>query len=141
MPPSTAHFSHYDRSGVNAKPNGKLNAILGLQAGVQLPHGLDNPQTCLHCPVRIVFVCLGIAKVNQKPVTEILCYVAVKALNYICCLFLVGPHNLAKVFGVESGGQFGRSNQIAKHHGQLTPFGAGEAGLKRMGCRLTVVRG
>jgi len=122
MPASTAHFSHDNRAGVDTKPHGKLNPILGLQACVQRSHGLDNPQSCAHGPVRVVFVGSGVAKVNQKPITQILRYVAVKVLNHVCGRFLVGPHNLAKVFGIKPGGQFGRSNQIAKHHGQLTPF-------------------
>ncbi len=141
MPASTAHFSHDDRAGVDAKAHGKLDAILGLQAAIQRPHGLHNPQSCAHGPVRIVFVGSGVAKVNEKPITEILRYVAVKALNNVSGRFLVGAHDLAKVFGIEPGGQVGRSNQIAKHHGQLTPFRLWGAGLRRRGCCLDVARG
>jgi hypothetical protein len=141
MPASTAHFSHYDRAGVDAKPHGKLDVILGLQAGIQRPHGLDNPQSCAHGPVRIVFVGLGVAKVNEKPITEILRYMAVKVLDDVSGRFLISAHHFSKVFGIKLAGQVGRSNQIAKHHGQLTPFRFWGAGLHCGGCRLDVVRG
>jgi hypothetical protein len=141
MPASTAHFSHYDRAGVDAKPHGKLDAVLGLQVAIQCPHGIDNSQSCAHGTVRIVFVGSGVAKVNEKPITEILRYVALKVLNDLRRRFLVGAHDLSEVLGIELAGQVGRSNQIAKHHGQLTPFRVWGAGLSRSGCRLSVVRG
>ena len=126
---------------MDAKPHGKLDAILGLQAAIQCPHGIHNPQSCAHGPVRIVFVGLRVAKVDEKSITQILCYVAFKAMNHVSRRFLVGAHNFAKVFGVEPSGQVGRFNQIAKHHGQLTPFRLWGAGRRRRGCRLDVAFG
>jgi hypothetical protein len=122
MAPPTAHFSHDDRTGVDTQPHGKLDAILGFHAAIQRPHGLHNPQSSAHGAVRIIFVCLGVAKVNQKPITEILRYMAVKSLNHVSGRFLVRAHDLAKVFGIEPGRQVGRAEQIAKHHSQLTAF-------------------
>ena len=41
---------------------------------------------------------------------------------------------------IEPDGQFGRSNQIAKHHGQLAPFRFWGAGLHPRGCRYGIQR-
>jgi hypothetical protein len=82
-----------------------------------------------------------VAKVYEKPITKILGYMTVKVLNDLRRRLLVGTHDLSEFFGVELAGQLGRSNQIAKHHGQLTPFGVLGVELRRRGCRLRVVRG
>jgi hypothetical protein len=103
MPASAAHFSYYDRAGVDTKPHGKLDAILGLQTAIQRPHGFDNPQSCAHGPMGIVLVGFGVAKVNEKPITQILRYVSIKTLNNFSSRFLVGAHNLPKVLGIKAG--------------------------------------
>jgi hypothetical protein len=82
-----------------------------------------------------------VAKVYEKPITEILGDMAVKVLNDLRRRLLVGTHDLSEVFGIEAARQLGRSNQIAKHHSQLTPFGVLGSELRRRGCRLSVVRG
>jgi hypothetical protein len=107
MSVSTAHFSHYNRPGVDAKPHRKLHTILGLQPAIQRFHGFNNSQSCSHGPMRIVFVGSGIAKVDEKPITEVLRYVAVKGLNDVSRRFLVRAHDLAKILGIEPGGQVG----------------------------------
>jgi hypothetical protein len=104
MTACTAHFSHYDRSGVDAEPHSNPNTIRGLQAGIQCSYGLDNPQTRSHGAVRIVFVGSRVAKVYEKPITEILRDMTVKVLDDLRRRLLVGTHDLAEVFGIELAG-------------------------------------
>jgi hypothetical protein len=44
--------------------------------------GLDQLQPGLHGPLRLVFMGMGIAKVHQEPIAEVLRYIAIKALDH-----------------------------------------------------------
>jgi hypothetical protein len=49
--------------------HGQANAVRVLQAGIQRLQGCDHPQTALDSALRIVFMRLGIAKVDEEPIT------------------------------------------------------------------------
>jgi len=77
------------------------------QSAIQSAHGLDNPQSHQHRPLRIVFVGPRIAKVDQEPIPQILGNVPVQALDDLGTGRLIGPQHLAQIFGVKLASQTG----------------------------------
>jgi hypothetical protein len=71
----------------------------------------------------VVLVRLGIAKVDQQPISEVLRNMAVKALDHRGAGILVGAHQRTVVLRVEPPGQSGRLDQITEQHRQLAAFG------------------
>ena len=88
-------------------------------------HGLDHPKPGPHGALRIIFVRLGIAEVDEQAIAEILRNMAVKALDHLGTGVLIGAHDLAQVFGIELAGERGRVHQVTEQHGELTAFGLG----------------
>jgi hypothetical protein len=70
-------------------------------------------------------MCLGVAEVDQQPVTEILRDMPLKTGNHLGAGVLISPHHLAEVFGVELTGQRSRVYQVTEQHGELTALGVG----------------
>jgi hypothetical protein len=66
---------------------------------------------------------LGIAKVHQQTISEILGNMAVKVLNDCGGGLLVGADDLPQIFWVELAGKGRRVHQVTEHHGELAPFG------------------
>jgi hypothetical protein len=95
------------------------------QAVIQGAHRLDKTQPGPDGAMRIVFMRLRIAKVDEQPITQILGNVAVKALDHLRTGGLIGLDHLAQVFRVEVTGEHGRVYQVAKQHGKLAAFGVG----------------
>ena len=67
---------------MHAYPHGQPHASFLLQSGIQWPHGVENAQARQTGALGIVFVCLGIAKVHQQAVAQILRNIPVKALDH-----------------------------------------------------------
>ena len=84
------------------------------------------PRPGAHGPLGVVFMGLGIAKVHQQAIAEILRNIPVKALDDRGAGLLVGPHHLAQVFRVELPGQAGRVHQVTEQHRELAAFGLGQ---------------
>ena len=84
---------------------------------------LENAQARPAGPLGVVFVRLGIAKVHQQAIAQILRNIPVKALDHRGAGLLVGPHHVAPVFRVELPGQAGRVHQVAEQHRELAAFG------------------
>ena len=123
MPPSTAHLPHNHQAGVDSHAHGELDVPLSLQPGIELPHRLQHRQAGVDRPPGVVLVRLGIAKVDQEPIPEILRDIAVKALDHRGTGVLVRSHHLALVFRVKPPGQAGRVDQITEQYGELAAFG------------------
>src|SRR5262249_41934696 len=105
MPISTTHLPHDNQTSMHTYPHRKPYTPLVFQAGVQHADGLNNAQACADSSLGIVFVRLGIAIVDQQAVPEVLRNIAVEALDDLCTRRLIGPDDLAVVFGVESSGE------------------------------------
>ena len=123
LPPATAHGAHYYRPGMHANPHRQPHAAFLLQADVQRSHSLHDAQPSPSSPLRVVFVRLGIAKVHQQAVAQILRDIPIKALDHRRTSLLIGPHHVAPVFRVELPGQAGRVHQVTKQHGELPTLG------------------
>jgi hypothetical protein len=80
------------------------------------------PQPGAHGALRIVFVRLGIAKVDQQTITEVLGNMPLEAGDHFGAGVLIGPHYLAQLFRVELAGECGRVHQVTKQHGELAAF-------------------
>jgi hypothetical protein len=68
---------------------------------------------------------LGIAEVDQHPITQILGDMSVQLLDHLRTGGLVGPHYIQELFRVKVGREGGRIHQIAKQHRELAAFGLG----------------
>jgi len=102
---------------------------LWLQAGIQRCHGVHNGQPGAHCPLGGIFVRLGIAKVDQQAIAQVLRHVTVEGLHRHHRGPLVGAHYGPVVFRIKLLGERRRVDQIAEHHRQLAAFG-----LRRVQC-------
>src|SRR5262245_43920640 len=66
---------------------------------------------------------LGIAKVDQEAIAEILGDMSHKALDNLSASVLVGTHHLTVILRVEPTGERGRIDQITEQHRKLPAFG------------------
>src|SRR5215510_1443987 len=93
------------------------------QAAIERAHRLYNTQSSADSALRIIFMRLGIAKIHEQAVAEILSDMPFKALDDLGTGSLVGTYHLTQVFGVEAAGEGCRIHQIAEQHGELTTLG------------------
>jgi hypothetical protein len=105
------------RSRVDAKPDGELHTVAGLQTRIQPPDGFDEFHARVHRPLRIIFMRLWIAKVDQQPIPEVLRNMPLVALNHYGRRLLIGPHNGSEVFRVKLPREHRRAHQVAEQHG------------------------
>jgi hypothetical protein len=133
---ASAHFPHDDEPGVDPQTHGQLHTALLGQAGIQRLHGLHDAQPGPHGPLGIIFMRLRIAKVDQQAIAEILGDMALKAGNHLGTGVLIGPHDLAEVFGVELARQGSRVDEVTEEHGELAAFGLCGGGCSKGRCSL-----
>ena len=94
---------------------GQLNTRLEQERGVQLA------------------VRLGVAKVDEQSIAEILRDMALIAGDHCGADVLIGPHHFAPVFGVELAGEHRRVDQVAEQHSELAAFGLRNTRICRSG--------
>src|SRR5262249_10049187 len=92
-------------------------------AGIELAHGLHHAQPGPHGPLGVIFVCQGIAEVDQQTITEILRNLPLEAGDHLGTGLLIGAHYLAPVFRVKLAGKRSRVHQITEKHSELAAFG------------------
>ena len=80
---------------MHAHPHRQPHLLLRLQARIQPPHGLDQPEPRAHGALGIVLMGLGIAKVDQQAVAQILRNMPLKALDHLGTGLLIGSDDLA----------------------------------------------
>ena len=71
------------------------------QGGMELSHGLDDPQPGPHRPLGVIFVRQGGAEVDQEPIAEVLGDMPLEAGDHLGARGLISPHHLAQRFRVE----------------------------------------
>jgi hypothetical protein len=81
--------------------------------------GGHHAQPGLHRPAGVVLMRLGIAKVDQQPIAQILCDIPLQALDHFVTGLLIGPHDRPVIFGIELAGQGGGIDEVAEQHGEL----------------------
>src|SRR5262249_2380628 len=123
----TSDVTYDDEAGVDADADGDPRPIPRGELGIAGLHGRHHPQPGPPGPLGVVFVGLGIAKVHEEAIAEILRNVPLQALDHCSASTLVGAHDLPQVFGIELAREAGRIHQVAEQHGELTAFGFWDA--------------
>ena len=77
------------------------DAFVLFETSIQGSYRLDDSQPGADSSVCIVFVCLGIAKVHEKPITEQLSDMSIVALDNVGTHPLICTHHVTPVFRVE----------------------------------------
>jgi hypothetical protein len=114
LPPTTTHFAHHHQTSVNAEPYRQADAFVLLQAGIQRLHGVEHPQARTDRPLRVVFMRVWIAKVNQQAIPKILGDIPPKLLDHLGARGLIGAHDLSEIFRVELAGKSSRVDQVTE---------------------------
>jgi hypothetical protein len=70
--------------------------------GIQSTHGGHQLQSCAHCPLGVVLVRMGVAKVDQHPVAHELRDETAEATHGLRDALLIGRNDLAEVFRVHA---------------------------------------
>src|SRR5262245_60694830 len=81
LTPCSSHFTDDDETRVYPYTNGELDTFGLLQMSTQVFHDIEDTQTTTHCPMSIVFVRLGIPKIHEKPISEQLGDMPIKACD------------------------------------------------------------
>src|SRR5215831_8814591 len=76
----------------------------------------------MHSSMRVIFMRQGIAKVHEKPISEQLGNMSIKACDDFRTSRLIGMDDFPVLFGIELGRESGRIDQITEHHGELATF-------------------
>src|SRR5215475_11603123 len=84
----------------------------------------------------IIFMRLGIAKIDQETIAKKLGDVPIIALNDFRADALVGSDNIPKVFRVELSRELGGVHEVAEHHSQLPSFCVGRRRCSNARCDL-----
>ena len=101
VPPAAAHLADHHPPGVDADPHRQADARVPQQAGRQRPHRLQHAQAGAHGALRVIFMRLRIAKVDEQAIAQVLGDMPSKALDHGDAGGLVGADHLAEVFGIE----------------------------------------
>jgi len=91
-----------------------------------LSQRLHDPEASPYGPLGIIFVCQGIAEVDEQAIAKILRNMPLKAGDHLGTGLLIGPHHRAQLFRVELAGERGRVHQVTEHDRELAAFGVGE---------------
>src|SRR5205814_9331675 len=79
-------------------------------------------QTCPYCALGVIFMSLGISKIDQETITKELGDVSVVSLDDFSTSSLIGSNHVPVLFGVELRRELGGLDQITEHHGELSAF-------------------
>ena len=68
VPPCPAHFPNNNQPRMNAYTDGELHTFSLLQPLIQLSHCSEDPQTRSYCSMSVIFMGVGIPKVDQETI-------------------------------------------------------------------------
>ncbi len=111
------------RSGGDADPHRELDPGRPADRGIQLRHRIDDIETRPHRSLGLVLMGARVAEIDQDAVAHVLGDKAVVAPDRGTAPALKRRDDIAQIFGVHPGRECGRSDQVAKHHGQLAALG------------------
>jgi hypothetical protein len=115
----TTDLAHDHQPSVNPDPD--LQGVWYPPVEVLL--GGEDSKSGPHGPQGIVFMGGGIAEVNEQPISQVLSDMPLIPVNDLGTRRLVGPHDLAQLFGIELSGEGGGAHQVTKHDGELATLG------------------
>jgi hypothetical protein len=76
---SSRAYDHQTRMNPDTYSQGKV--LMRLKACLPLPYGIQYLQPAPYRPMRIILVCLGIAKIDQEAIVPMLRHAAVEACD------------------------------------------------------------
>ena len=118
-------FARHHEAGVDADPDGDRDAALGAQPAIESGDPVQNLEARAGGPMHIVLVGAGIAEVHHEAIAQGLGNMAFEPAQRLRTRILIGAENITEILGIEALRQRGRSDQIAKHHGELAALGLG----------------
>ena len=81
--------------------DGELDTFILVQTAIEISHGSKNSQTSPYCSLGVIFVSLGIAKIDEETVTEQLGDMSIVALDDFRTRRLIRSDDFSVHFGVE----------------------------------------
>src|SRR5262249_25459553 len=99
--PLTAHGTDNYRSSINSYTKSKLDTFGLLQTGIEVSHRSKNSQTSPYCSLCVIFMCLGIAEIDEETITEQLSDMPIVAPDNFGTHLLIRPYHVPVLFGVE----------------------------------------
>jgi hypothetical protein len=69
LTPLFSHVPDNNQPRMNAHMDSKLETFVSLQTDIQVFQGIENTQPSSYRSLGVIFVCLGIPKVDKKTVT------------------------------------------------------------------------
>src|SRR5262245_44893501 len=99
------------------------DGFLLCQPPLPYTEGFDNPKTSAYSPLGIIFMRLGIAKIDEHTIIQILGDMAIKALDDLSTGSVIDLNYFAQVFRVELPRERCRARQVTEHDGELAAFG------------------
>jgi hypothetical protein len=88
-------------------------------------NGVCDGEPGPHCPLGLVLVRPRPAEIGEHAVTPEVRNMPLEATDLSCHCVLVGPYELTQRLRIEPPAEFGRTNEVNEHHGQLPPLGLG----------------
>ncbi len=89
---------------------------------------VDDGEPGAHRPLGVVLMRLRVAEIDQHAVAHVLGDKTGEAGNRVGDAAMIGADYLAQILGIVAGRQRRRADQIAEHHGELTPLGIAGSG-------------
>jgi hypothetical protein len=124
-------FAFYTQSGLIAyddQPGGDTNTGLQQSRRFYCAQGCDHLEARAYRSLGVVLVGLGVAKVSEHAIAQILRHEAAETACGFSDAFMIGRDEFAQVFRIHPSGECCRADQIAKHHRDLPPFDPGLGG-------------
>jgi hypothetical protein len=99
---------------VDAKTQCEADPAFPLQAHIEPGQRVYQTEAAPHGPLGSVFMGLGIAKVDEEPIPQILGDMAVEALHDLCTHAVIGVDHLTEIFGIKLPSEARGVHQITK---------------------------
>src|ERR1051326_7485667 len=99
---------------MNPYTESQVNTSCSLQTFIEFFQGVEDTQTSSYSSWCVVFMSLGIAKIDQEPIAKELSDVSFIALDDFHTDVLVGTDHVSVVFGVKLRRQFGGIDHITE---------------------------
>src|SRR2546429_9790413 len=104
---------------MNAYMDGELDPLRLLQPLIQVSQCMEDTQPRAYGSLGVIFMCLGIAKIDEETIPEQLGDMSFIALDDLRTDPLIRTDDVSIRFGVELGGEFRGVHQVTEHHGEL----------------------
>src|SRR5262244_2701756 len=99
-----------------SEPDSQCEPFVSLQACIEVSHCSKNSQTSPYCSLGVIFVSLGIAKINEESIPKELGDMSIKACDDLRTGSLICTYHVSILFRIELRCKFGGFHQITEHY-------------------------